>query len=311
MSVKDGWGRNVATVRKIFRRNVSQGFLGSYSASQLGLPSEAPNKSQCFQCFDAKFGRTLNFLSLGERFFYVALRYIPEVIDIRDQHMLFPFGGPHPLSYYPEMRGVSLPEIIGTRDLADRMHLRHPETIDKNEAGLHEVFPLLGDLLAVARTKERLRAVEVFVKNTVEELESPDRRSSELMTLHHTYFHAAGIPVARVAYSCFPDRLVDNLIELRGYARLPVALSESPKLEDVIAFLGGSVYTRPACLAAAAAEGTFNLPKGTAIDILRHAIWHRYITCDLYARLDMSRPLRRETRNALSEIRAALLPEVA
>ena len=82
---------------------------GSYTPSTLAVPREAPKNSRITQLNSRKLGRAVHALSTPERVFTQLALYHPDLIDIHEQKMLWPYDFAHPLNGHPLAKGTFPP----------------------------------------------------------------------------------------------------------------------------------------------------------------------------------------------------------
>ena len=120
----------------------------SYIPSTLAVPREAPKGSRPARLNSRKLGRTLHALSTPEKVFTQLALYHPNLLDIHEQKMLWPYGASHPLKGHPLMKGMFPPPIRGTLEIAEEMGLKHYKvTVCTNGVRQRIPSPYQGDLL--------------------------------------------------------------------------------------------------------------------------------------------------------------------
>lgn len=121
----------------------------NYTPSTLAVPREAPKGSRVTRLNSRKLGRTLHTLSTPERVFTQLALYHPNLLDIHEQKMLWPYGAAHPLRGHPLTKGTFPPPIRGTTEIAEEIgHKHHEVTVSMPDGVRRRVpFPYQGDLL--------------------------------------------------------------------------------------------------------------------------------------------------------------------
>lgn len=120
-----------------------------YTPSTLAVRGEAPKRSRATRLNSRKLGRTLHALSTPERVFTQLALYHPNLLDIHEQKMLWPYGAPHPLHGHPLTKGTFPPPIRGTTEIAKEIGFKHHEITVTMPDGVRRrmPFPYQGDLL--------------------------------------------------------------------------------------------------------------------------------------------------------------------
>lgn len=120
-----------------------------YIPSTLAVPREAPKGSRATRLNSRKLSRTLHALSTPERVFTQLALYHPDLLDIHEQKMLWPYGAAHPLKGHPLTKGTFPPPIRGTTEIAEEIgHKHHEVTVSMPDGGRQRIpFPYQGDLL--------------------------------------------------------------------------------------------------------------------------------------------------------------------
>src|SRR3546814_9184769 len=93
-----------ARLRLIEKRQMQQRWGSDYRPAMCATRDEAPTRSRPSRMYSTKLARELHFMSLPERHVCLLALYHPKMFDIHEQHMLNPFGEPHPLAGRPEDR---------------------------------------------------------------------------------------------------------------------------------------------------------------------------------------------------------------
>lgn len=120
----------------------------SYIPSTLAVPREAPKGSRPARLNSRKLGRTLHALSIPEKVFTQLALYHPDLLDIHEQKMLWPYGAPHPLKGHPLMKGMFPPPIRGTLEIAEEIGFKHHKVLVCTDGVRQKIpSPYQGDLL--------------------------------------------------------------------------------------------------------------------------------------------------------------------
>src|SRR5690606_36240729 len=88
-------------------------------------------------------------LSTPEKVFTQLALYHPQLIDLHEQKMLWPLTSCHPLHGHPLAKGLFLPQLTGTADIAKQLGFKHYEiAVELSDGRRGKIpFPYQGDLL--------------------------------------------------------------------------------------------------------------------------------------------------------------------
>src|SRR3546814_13430904 len=100
---------------------MQQRWGSDYRPAMCATRDEAPTRSRPSRMYSTKLARELHFMSLPERHVCLLALYHPKMFDIHEQHMLHPFGEPHPLAVRPDTQHLTLLPYKGTVDVAHRL----------------------------------------------------------------------------------------------------------------------------------------------------------------------------------------------
>ncbi|WP_454869805.1 hypothetical protein [Pseudomonas putida] len=120
-----------------------------YDPCTYAVPRDAPSGSRACRLNSRKLCRTLHALSTPERVFTQLALCHPNLLDIHEQKMLWPYTYAHPLSGHPLTKGMFLRPVRGTAEIAEEIGHDHPKVTVSMEDGVRRrlPFPYQGDLL--------------------------------------------------------------------------------------------------------------------------------------------------------------------
>lgn len=219
-----------------------------YIPCTLALPREGPKGSRISRLNSRKLGRAVHALSTPEKVFTQLALYHPQLIDLHEQKMLWPVTSCHPLHGHPLTKGLFLPQITGTADIAKQLGFKHYEiAVDLPDGRRGKIpFPYQGDLLLYLLDPGGLPyAVNWTVKDRKEAFgerrfssaktpvqQSKDRIHAQLRTeLERAYYASAGIRTVQVSLDAVDPAVVANLDLLFVTHQLPLTLNPT-LLED-------------------------------------------------------------------------------
>lgn len=219
----------------------------SYTPCTLAVPREAPKGSRVTRLNSRKLGRTLHALSTPERVFTQLALYHPNLLDIHEQKMLWPYGAAHPLKGHPLTKGTFPPPIRGTIEIAEEIGHKHHEVTVSMPDGVRRrlPFPYQGDLLLyllgpdgipfavnwsikdrdAAFSERRLSSAKTPVQQRKDQ-EHAQRRAE----LERAYYASAGIRTLQLSLERINTTVRANLDLLFSMHCLP--LSHSADLLD-------------------------------------------------------------------------------
>ena len=211
-----------------------------YIPSTLAVPREAPKGSRISRLNSRKLGRTLHVLSTPERVFTQLALCHPDLLDIHEQKMLWPFSSGHPLRGHPLTKGTFPRPVRGTVEIAKEIGFKHHEIVIEGPDGRRQwmPFPYQGDLLLYMKGHD---GIPYAVNWTVKDRESAfrERRSSRAKTpvqqrkdrdhaelrteLERAYYDSAGIKTVQVSLDRVEPAVIANLDLLFVMHDLPLS----------------------------------------------------------------------------------------
>jgi hypothetical protein len=307
---------NEETYRRIVGRQFVVHWGTNYEPSIRATPKEAPGVSTASRLKSEGMGREVHLLSRNEVRVAIIALYNSAVWYIREQQMLFWNDREHFLHGHPLAGGEHWPAMRGTWNIAKEMGLEHlhptVRVFDKKCDGRVRVpFPYVGDLLLFLRDDAGAYAVNLAVKDKMENFQRPfnllgaktPAEQKERVIARHKIerlaYEAAGIRTEQVAGSLIPKDLFNNLRFLHGQnwkARRYSAeqISVGLKLAE-----DGPRRERSPINIGVEIDRKLGLHTGSGCSIVWHGIWTRRIRADLYQALLPDRPLIPEQKDVL------------
>lgn len=219
--------------RLIISRQGEFSWNREYQPSIRATRAEGPKCSRLSQLWSEKLGRILHLLSRGERIFAQLALYNPSLFDLHEQRMLSPITTAHPLQGHPRAKGMQLPNLLGTVDIAIREGGTH-EKIYTSIRGEDVVlpYPYLGDLLLFLEEPEKLPyCVNWTIKGEVADFSEKRRTTLKSLQakkrdqqkaeyrhfLEREHYSAAGIRTVQLVPSDIDENVRFNLDLLFGW----------------------------------------------------------------------------------------------
>jgi hypothetical protein len=216
-----------------------------YIPSTLALPREGPKGSRISRLNSSKLGRAVHALSTPERVFTQLALCHPNLLDIHEQKMLWPYSAGHPLLGHPLTKGTFPAPVRGTVEIAKEIGFNHHFFVHEADDGRRGwiPFPYQGDLLIYMKGQDGIPyAVNWTVKDREEAFrerryskpktpiqQKKDRDHGELRTeLERAYYASAGIRTVQVSLDKIDPKVTANLDLLFVVHDIP--LSHEPEL---------------------------------------------------------------------------------
>lgn len=216
----------------------------TYTPSTLALPREAPKGSRVSRLNSRKLGRTIHALSTPERVFTQLALYHPNLFDLHEQKMLWPYGAVHPLRGHPLTKGTFPPPLRGTTEIAKEIGFKHHEiTVTMSDGTRRRIpFPYQGDLLLyLLDATGRPYAVNWSIKDReaafserrlscakTPQQQRKDREYAEQRAeLEQVYYASAGIRTLQLSLEGIETTVHANLDLLFAMHGLPLSHSQS------------------------------------------------------------------------------------
>lgn len=210
-----------------------------YTPSVLAVPREAPKGSRISRLNSRKLHRQLHALSTPEKVFTQLALFHPDLIDIHEQKMLWPYPAPHPLHGHPLARGTFPPPVAGTMEIAKQIGFKHHEVVVTTTAGRRQKFPFpyQGDLLLFLKDSQGTPyAVNWTIKDREEAFrerryasaktparQKKDREHAQLRAaLEQRYYASCGVRTVQLSLDSLDSIVVGNLDLLFAMHDLPL-----------------------------------------------------------------------------------------
>jgi hypothetical protein len=231
-------------IKLILSRQSGFDWGDTYIPSTLAKPREAPKGSRICRLNSRKLGREVHALSTPEKVFTQLALSHPDLFDLHEQKMLWPLKSGNPLRGHPLMKGIFLPSVRGTLEVAKEIGFKHYEiAVDLPDGRRTKIpFPYQGDLLLYLKGAEGIPyAVNWTVKDRKDafgerRLSSPktpvqqkkDRDHALLRAkLEKMYYASAGIRTVQVSLEELPPTVIANLDLLFTTHQVPLTLERS------------------------------------------------------------------------------------
>lgn len=310
VDVNDNWNVEMNQQQKfdlIMSRQARFQWGDDYIPSTLAVPREAPRGSRATRLNSRKLGRTLHTLSTPERVFTQLALYHPNLFDIHEQKMLWPYKAAHPLWGHPLTKGTFPSPIRGTTDIAEEIGLKHHEvTVTMADGGRRSVpFPYQGDLLLYLRSpdgmpfavnwsiKDRSAA---FSERRLSSAKTPaqqrkDQEHAQLRAeLEKSYYASAGIRTLKLSLDQITTTVHANLDLLFAMHGLPLRHSLD-LLEDFSADIQVAVHGgNPLAYLALEYGRRWGSPDQFIARIYQD-IWQRRLTVNFFHPILIDHPL--------------------
>lgn len=212
----------------------------TYVPSVLAVPREAPKRSRISRLNSRKLNRAIHALSTPERVFIQLALYAPNLLDIHEQKMLWPYDAGHPLDGHPLTKGTFPPPVRGTRAIAKEIGFKHAEVIARTHDGSRKrfAFPYQGDLLLYLLNAEGMPfAVNwtikdqnaAFAERRLSSLKTPSQQrqdrehAAQRAELERAYYASAGIRTVQASLESISPTVQANLDLLFPMHGLPLS----------------------------------------------------------------------------------------
>jgi hypothetical protein len=199
-----------------------------YIPSTLAVPREAPKGSRISRLNSAKLGRALHAMSTPERVFTQLALCHPDLLDIHEQKMLWPYSASHPLDGHPLTKGTFPAPVRGTVEIAREIGFNHHFFVYEEADGRRQriPFPYQGDLLLymkghdgtpyainwTVKDHEKAFRERRYSKPKTPIQQKKDRDHRELRTeLERAYYASAGIRTVQVSLNRVDPAVIANL----------------------------------------------------------------------------------------------------
>lgn len=258
------------------RDNTHRGKEDAYSLISRGkdykpyiLIQDVPSKGRSSRPCGVKTGRQHEFLSDLERNYFMALEFIDDVVDIREQ---FPL------------------EIEETLLIAEELRIQHPINPKTKEA-----IVMTSDFCITLKAGNSMHDVIRTAKYKVELL---DRRVMEKFYIERTYWERHGLDWGIVTEEEIDKNYSQNLSDILDY----YDLSDNQAFKDIsiderddiiITFLQRLIGSEKTIRQISSLfEKDLHLEKGAGIALFKHLVARKYINIDLFSPLRLDHYIR-------------------
>lgn len=307
---------NEETYRRIVGRQHIVKWGGDYDPSIQATPKEAPRVSTASRLKSYDMGRLLHLLSRNEVRVAIIVLYNLAVWYVREQQMLYWDDHEHFLHGHPLAGSEHWPAMRGTWNIAKELGLEHlhptVRVFDRKTGRRVRVpFPYVGDLLIFLRDDAGPYAVNLTVKDKLEDFQRPftllggktpaeqKERAVARHKIERLAYEAAGIRTEQVAGSLIPKDLFNNLRFLHGQNWKASRYSAEQISAGLNIAEDGPQRGRSPIDIGVEIDRKLGLHTGSGCSIVWHGIWTRKIRTDLYNPLLPDRPLKPEYKDVL------------
>lgn len=301
-----------ARLRVIKQRQFNDRWGAEYVAGIFADPKEAPGISTGSILRPRKLGcREFHTLSAPETFISLLCLHHPDCWDIHEQRILYPRQRAHFLYGHARASGLAFKPIPGTIEIADCLGIRHPKVRLRigNEPTKWPMspFPFFGDLLLFMEDADGAYALNIPVKNKLEDFRKKGPRSKRpspdhaddpgavlRQRLEEMYYGGADIRNQPLGLDQLDKDLRWNLRDLFLADSTPINLCASQRASAIEICRAAIGRDQPAYVAARKVEREFKIPERDAVALLKQGVWRRELRVDLFRPVLMDKPLRPE-----------------
>ncbi|MDF2650641.1 MAG: hypothetical protein K0Q73_6446 [Paenibacillus sp.] len=232
-----------------------------------------------------KTSRTHHFLSNLELHYFFTLEWALSVVDIREKYLLPPKE---------------------TLDLAERLRIKHPVDIKRNQPSI-----ITTDFLLDVRIDDQTR---LFARSVIPKNRLFIKREVEKLELERMYWDEKGIDWGIITEEQISADFVRNI----AWVHRAYQLKDIPQLNaELIVEIEPALFeelrqsSMPFPQAAKLVDESFKLKKGTCLWLIRHFIANRIWTIDMNVRVNLSQSLKVSRNENLSQVRRLKLDNYA
>lgn len=287
-----------------------------YIPSTLATPREAPKGSRVSRLNSRKLSRTLHLLSTPERVFTQLALCHPELLDIHEQKMLWPFSWVHPLHGHPLTKGTFPRPLRGTVEIAKEIGFKHHEIVVEGTDGNRQrmPFPYQGDLLLYMKGHDGFPyAINWTVKDREEAFrerkcsrpktpvqQQKDRDHARLRAeLERAYYASGGIRTVQVSLDKLEPAVIANLEMLFVVHDLPLS-HDKTLLDDFSADVREAVKNGNPVAYVAIQYGARWGGRDQFIARIYQDIWNRKLILNFFNPIHIDHPFSTEGGDLLS-----------
>lgn len=290
-----------------------------YETGQRATVAEAPDESRPARVRCIEFDRPVHTMGTPETWALLVGLYVGQAKELHEGRMLPPEPGPGPLSGYPFAEVAQVRGYEGTIAVAERLGVfcHHPTVAVPANDGHRKrktiAFPLLGDQLWFCEDMQGPYPVNLTIKRSTEDFERPfgskrlapqelaeaidAQRARDAIEIE--LYRQAGVPTHHIAQTDIPEHVALNLRELYVWQHRVAHLEEELQSEVVETLRARMAREVPIFETLRYFLGKYG---GTLYDylvVLHQALWRREIEIDLWAPMNVDRPLRPAKQDAM------------
>lgn len=279
----------------------------TYTPSVLAVPREAPKGSRISRVNSRKLDRAIHSLSTPEKVFTQLALYHPQLLDIHEQKMLWPYTAPHPLHGHPLARGHFPHPVTGTMEIAKQIGFKHHQVVVTTAGGSRQKmpFPYQGDLLLYLMSADgKPYAINWTVKDRsqafserrysaakIPSQQKKDREYAELrIALEHMHYASGGIRTVQMSLDRLDPIVVGNLDLLFPIHALPLT-HEPELLREFSAAIEDAVHAGATVHPTIYRYGARWGKRGQFIARLYQDIWERKLPVNFFKPILIDHPL--------------------
>ncbi|MES2884201.1 MAG: hypothetical protein V4709_05320 [Pseudomonadota bacterium] len=302
-------------LQEILHRQLPARFGDDYLPAIRATPAEAPSVSRCTVLRSPKWRREIHVLSHPELKAVLLALYHPQLFDLHEQKILFPYPQPNPLKGFHRTQDRDLQDFKGTVDVCRRLGLerRHPTIFVQDEASSGYVpFPYTGDLLLFLKPQDPV-LINWSIKLMQRDFQRKQRglftvaapanqlldELDERHRIEELYYSDGGVKTHRVAGSDIDDQVFHNLKDLFDSLLSDVPLDGRDRLQARALLQEAVELKAPGYQALDRVQKRFGLTTFQTSALFRQEVWYRHVRVDLFQPIDRSRPLRPEAQDVL------------
>ncbi len=309
---------NFSRLETIIKRQDPARFGSEYAPAMRATREEAPSKSRASILNVKKLGREFHVMSSPEKFLALLALYHPNLIDLHEQFVLWPWEYPHPLVGMPGIDSMGLSPIKGTMDVCERLGYQDFQptllikTGNKNKNEKVKVpRPFLGDFLLFMKKDKNIYCVNWPVKDKEENFTRPppgkrvaSSEKSKLRALARVeievqYFSDPGIRTQHVASENIDRQVAENLRQLFPYTYKKTSLTNEEEKRIINGYKAALELEIPPMevMANLVFRGVCDAYEARVI--FYQSIWERKLRVDLFKPVLVNHPLKPEEQDVL------------
>lgn len=273
-----------------------------YVPAILATRSSGPSQGRLHELPMPGWKRSMQFLSAAEMRIAAWVIYQPEYIEALENRPCLPIPGFPILDGHPLLDRQELPGSSGTAEIARRIGIRHPMTTanrdickDPGSRRSIDFFPLISDLLAIFKFGPSIRAVNLFVKKRLADLELGGRHA-DLYRLESAYYAEGSIPTYKISEEQLDPLVTNNLVRVIKLGVLPNDVSVD-RINEVINYMESRLYSSAPVSWCGDLQESMGLPFHTIFRIFHYGVLRRRLKVNLREAVAMDRIHRPETIN--------------